>query len=157
RQVQAFVECAIVNRAITKESDSRAICPEQLETVTRTGRLENARADDATGAHQANLRREQVHAAAAPARATRLASVKLSEKLARIQSLGQRMPVSAVGAENDVVHAQMRADPNGDGFLPHVGVASAVDEAALMRLGQTLFAQPDGLHAPIEREPFGWA
>ena len=42
---------------------------EQLEAVARPGRLQDARPDDAAGAHQADFRGEQVHAAAAAVRA----------------------------------------------------------------------------------------
>ena len=52
----------------------------------------------------------------------------------RRHALGQRVAVAAVRAEDDVVPPQVRTDADRDRFLADVGVAGAVDEAALMRL-----------------------
>jgi len=41
----------------------------------------------------------------------------------------------------------MSTDTGGDGFLPDVGVAGAVNQAALVRLGQPLLAQANQEHA----------
>ena len=61
-------------------------------------------------------------------------------------ALGQRVPVPAVGAEDDVVAAQVRTNPGGDRLLPDVGVAGPVNQPALMRSRQLLFAAPDQDH-----------
>src|SRR5262245_7778997 len=143
RQVEAFVKRAVIHRAIAEERDRDVIRFHQLETVARARRLKNARPDDAAGSHQTDLWREQMHGAASTAGATRLATVKLGEKLARIESLGQRMAMSAMRAEDHVVLPKMRANADRNGLLPDVSVTRAVDESALMRLGQPLFAKAD--------------
>ncbi len=91
-----------------------------------------------------------MHAAAAPLRAAGRAAEELGEQLARRHALGQRVPVPAVGAEDDVVAAQMRTDAGGDRLLPDVRVAGPVNQPALMRSRQLLFAAPDHEHRPIE-------
>ena len=123
---------AVVHRAVAEERHRNAIGLEQLETVARASGLENAGPHNPACAHQTNLRREQMHAAAATARTAGLASVKFGEELAGVESLGQRVAMSAVGAENHVFAAKMCADAGSDSLLPNIGVARAVDESALM-------------------------
>jgi hypothetical protein len=43
----------------------------------------------------------------------------------RAGSLGQDVPVAAVGAGDQVVRAQRRAHPDRDSFLPDIGVRAA--------------------------------
>ena len=58
----------------------------------------------------------------------------------RRHALGQRVAVAAVRAEDHVVRAQVGADADGDRLLADVGVAGAVDQAALVGAGQLLLA-----------------
>ena len=104
-QVQPFVERAVVDRPVAEERDRDAVRLQQLEAVARPGRLQDARADDAARAHHADFRREQVHAAAAAARAAGRPAEQLGDQLARRHALGQRVAVPAVRAEDDVVAA----------------------------------------------------
>jgi hypothetical protein len=53
-----------------------------------------------------------------PRRAAGAAAEQLGEQLYRRQALGQGVAVAAVGAEDDVVGAQVGADAGGDGFRP---------------------------------------
>ena len=81
---------------------------------------------------------EQVHAAAAPARNAGRPAEELGDQFARRHALGQRVAVAAVGAEDDVVGAQVRADADGDRLLADVGVAGAVDEPLRVGAGELL-------------------
>ena len=146
------MERAVVHRAIAKERHGNLARLEQLEAVARPGRLQDARPHDAAGAHEPDFRREEMHAAAASPRATGVAAEELGDEFHRRQALGQRVAVSAMRAEDDVVCAQMRTDADGDGFLPDVGVASPVDQPALMAARQLLLALPDELHGAIPRK-----
>src|SRR5438876_763257 len=69
-----------------------------------------------------------------------------------MQPFGQRMAVTTMGAEDNVVGSQMGAHANGDGFLADVGMARAVNQTALVRAGQLLLSPPDEEHAAIKRE-----
>ena len=69
----------VVDGAVAEESDPDMPVLEQLEAVAGAGGLENARPDDAAGAHQSYFRSEQVHAAAAAMRAAALTPVQLGE------------------------------------------------------------------------------
>ena len=91
-----------------------------------------------------------MHAAAASLRAAGGTAEELGEQLARRKPLGEGVAVTAVGAEDDVFFAEMRTDARGDGLLPDVGMAGAVDKPALVRAGKLLFAPADEHHRSIK-------
>ena len=145
-----FVKGAVVDRAIAEERHADAAGLEQLEAIAGAGRLQDAGTDDAAGPHHADFRREQMHAAAAPVRTAGRTAVQLRDELLGGHSLGQRMPMSAMGAEDGVVVFQVGTNADGNGFLTDIRVASAVDQPALMRAGQVLLTAADQQHLPIE-------
>ena len=69
---------------------------------------------------------------------------------ARRHALGQGMPVPAMRAEDDVVAAQVRTDAGGDRLLPDVGMAGSVNQPALVRSCQLLFAAANQDHRAIK-------
>ena len=146
------MEGAVVDGAVAEEGDGHLIGLEHLETVSGPGGLKDARADDPAGAHHAGFGSEQVHAAAASLRTAGRAAEELGEQLAGRHALGQGVPMPAVGAEDDVVAAQMRTDAGGDRLLPDVRMAGPVNQPALMRSRQLLFATPDQDHGAIKRQ-----
>src|SRR5262249_37543769 len=148
-EVEPFVKRAVVHRAVAEKRDGNAAVLEQLEAVARPRRLENARPDDAAGAHQADFWGKQVHAAAAAVRAARLAAVEFRDQVAGVQPLGERVAVAAVGAENGVLMPQVSANADSNRLLADVGVASPVNKAALVRPGQLLLAPADEEHPAI--------
>ncbi len=91
-----------------------------------------------------------MHAAAAPLGTAGRAAEQLGEQLAGRHALGQGVPVPAVGAEDDVVAAQMRTNPGGDRLLPDVSMTGPMNQTALMRSRQLLFATADQNHCTIE-------
>jgi len=95
-----------------------------------------------------------MHAAAAPARTTALPAIQLGDELHRRDTLGERVTMSAVGAEDNVLRAQMRAYAGRDRLLADVGVASAVDQAALVRFDQLLLGAANQQHLPIKLQQF---
>ena len=97
---------AVVDGPVAEERDGDVIGLQQLEAVAGAGGLQDARADDAAGAHHADFRGEQVHAAAAPLRAAGRPAEQLGDQLAGRDALGEGMAVTAVRAEDDVVCAQ---------------------------------------------------
>jgi hypothetical protein len=54
-------------------------------------------------------------------------------------------------AEDRILTPQMCADTDGNRFLPNVSMTRAVDESALMRFREPLFAGANELHLAIER------
>jgi hypothetical protein len=62
------------------------------------------------------------------------------------------MTVPTMRAENDVLGFQMGANADGDRLLADIGVTGAVNQAALVRPGQLLFATADQQHLPVERQ-----
>ena len=150
--VEAFVKGTVVDGAVAEEGDGHVIALQKHEAVAGAGGLEDAGPDDAAGAHHADFRGEEMHAAASSLRAAGGAAEQLGEQLAGCEPLGKGMAVTAVGAEDDVVFLQMRADARGDCLLPDVGMAGAVDQPALMRPGQLLFTAANQHHRSIEGE-----
>jgi hypothetical protein len=94
-----------------------------------------------------------VHAPAPPPRTARRSAEELGDKLPRLQTLGERVPVPPMRAENDVLGSQVATNPGGDRLLADIGVAGPVHEAPLVATGQLLFAQPDHLHRAVKPEP----
>ena len=124
------MERAVVHRAVAEERHGHAVGLEQLEAVAGARRLQNARADDAAGAHHADLGGEQVHAAAAAARTAGRSAVQLGDQL-----LGGATPLARAWpwprwVLNTVVVAQVGTNAGGDRLLADVGVAGAGDYAA---------------------------
>src|SRR5205823_5140597 len=120
----------------------------------RTGRLQDARADDAARSHQAELRREQVHAAAAAVGTAAFAAIEFGDDLQRRHPLRQRVAVAAVRAEDDVLTPQVRGHAHRHRLLADVSVARAVNEAALVRARELLFTFANEQYLPVELEQF---
>ncbi len=117
--------------------------------------LKDARSDDAAGSHHADVGGEEMHAAAAPLRAAGGTAEELGKQAAGREPLGEGMPMAAVGAEDDVFLPEMCANARGDRLLPDVRVAGAVNEPALMRARQLLFATADQHHRSIKGQQLG--
>ena len=58
--------------------------------------------------------------------------------------------MTSMGAKDGIVPTQLRAHAGGDCLLPHVGVASAVNEPARMAAGELFLAGAYQLHRAIE-------
>src|SRR5262249_24792329 len=150
--IQSFVESAVVDRAVAEESDCNTAGSQQLRAVAAAACLQYAWPDDAAGPHHADLRREQVHAAAAAARTAGGPAEQLGHELARRQSLAQCVPVATVRAEDDIILGEMSTHSGRDRLLTDVSMTGAVDEAALMAPRQLLLGLPDDLHRSVERQ-----
>ena len=88
---------------------------------------------------------EQVHRAAAAARAAGRLAQHLRRHPLQVEPLGDGVAVSAMGAELVVVLAQAGADAGGDGLLPFARMQCADRLAGLGPLAK------DRLHPQLER------
>ena len=150
--VQPLVKGAVVHRPVAEKRDRDVVGLVQPKAIARAGGLQDAGANDAAGAHHSHLGREQMHAAAAAARAAGGTTVQLGDQLQRRHALGQSVAVAAMRAENHILMPQMGAHAGRDRFLPDVGMAGAVDQPALMRADQQLLAAADKRHRPVQGE-----
>ena len=132
RHVEPFVKSSVVDGSVAEKCDGHVIALQQRETISGARCLEDAGPDDSAGAHHADIGGEEMHAAAAPLRATCGSAEELGKQAAGRETLGEGMAVTAVGAEDDVFLLEVCADADGDGLLPDIRVARAVDEPALM-------------------------
>ncbi len=135
-KIEAFVESTVVDGSVAKERHGhmRLLC--QFKGVCAAGCLQNARAHNAAGAHQADFGREQMHAAASSPRTAVHAAEQLGDQFERLDSFGQRVSVAAMRAEDDVVPGQMRAHAGRDRFFTHVSVACSMDQSMTVRFRQ---------------------
>ena len=133
------MERAVVYGSIAKEGHRYTAGLHQLRAIATTARLQDAGSTDAAGPHHADLGRKEMHRAAAPARAARHPTEEFGHQLLRRHALGQRVTVTAMRAEDWIVVIEMCADTGGDRFLTDVGVASAMNHAALMAAGEFFF------------------
>src|SRR6266851_7740949 len=60
------------------------------------------------------------------------------------------MTVAAMCTENDILHLQIGTDANGNRLLTDIGVTGAVNQSALMRASQLLFATANEQHLAVE-------
>ncbi len=151
-QVEALVERAVVDGAVAEERDAHAVGPEEAVAVAGPGGHQDAGPDDPARPQEADLGREEVHAAAPAARAAGGAPEQLGHELARRDALRQRVAVTAVGAEHRVVRPEVGGDAGRDRLLADVGVAGALDQAAGVGARQRLLGPPDHDHPPVERQ-----
>ena len=150
RQVQALVERPVVDGAVPEERDAHAVGPEEAVAVPGAGRHQDAGPDDPARAQEADLGREEVHAAAPAARAAGGAPEELGHQLARGHPLGERVAVAAMGAQHRVVRPEVGGHADRDRLLADVGVAGAVNQPRGVRAGQRLLRPPDHDHLPVE-------
>ena len=146
------MERSVVDRSVAEERDGDIVCLQNLEAVSAAARLQDARADDTTGAHHPDLGSEQVHAAAASERDSGLPSEQLGDQLFRFQPLGQSVPVTSVRAEDDVVIVEASTHSGGDGLFADVSVARTEHQTLLVVTRELLFRLADRLHGPVERQ-----
>jgi hypothetical protein len=93
-----------------------------------------------------------MHAPPAAVRATGGAPEQFSHQLPGSHSLGQSVPVPAVRAEDNVALPEMGAHSDGYRLFADVCMTRSMDEPALMRFRQLLFALADDLHVVEEVE-----
>ena len=106
----------------------------------------NTTGDDAVSAQHTDAEISDVHGAAFAFAVAGLSAVKFSHHPIQIGTLGEAVPVTAVGADDLVVSVQRRAHSHGDSFLTDVAVHDAVDGTRLIVVRCTLLEATDGLH-----------
>ena len=96
-----------------------------------------------------------MHAATAAVGVARHPAIELGNQFSRMHSLRQRVAVPAMSTKNDIVAPQMSANAGCDRFFADVGMTGPVNEPALVRSGQLLFALPDELHLAVQAKQPG--
>src|SRR6478735_5397242 len=93
-----------------------------------------------------------MHRAAATARNTSRLAKELGDHFSGWHALCERMAMPAVGAENDILMAEMRANTDRNRFLADVGVAGAGDIPLLVGTGELLLCFTDIQHLAVQPE-----
>ena len=150
RQVERFVEDALVGRAVAEEGDRHTVRPLQLGGEAGAGGERHGRAHDAVRAHDVELHVGDVHGAAEALAIAGLAAHQLRHHAVDARTLGDAVAVAAVVGGDDVVVAQRRADAGGDRLLALVAVGRALDDAFLEEVGGLVLEGADAAHGDVE-------
>ena len=128
RHVQPFVERAVIHGSVTEERDGHTFALQQHEAISGAGRLKDAWANDAAGAHHADVGGEEMHAAAAPLRAAGGAAEQLREQPPGCEPLRKSVTVTTVRTEDDVFLLEICTNTGCYGFLSDVSVTRTVNK-----------------------------
>ena len=150
RQVERFVEDALVGGAVAEEGDRHLVRPLQLGGEAGAGGERHGRAHDAVRAHDVELHVGDVHGAAEALAIAGLAAHQLRHHAVDARTLGDAVAVAAVIGGDDVVVAQRRADAGGDRLLALVAVGRALDDAFLEEVGGLVLEGADAAHGDVE-------
>ena len=150
REVERFVEDALIRRAVAEEGHRHPIRPLQLGGEAGAGGERHGGADDAVGPHDVELHVRDVHGAAEALTVARLAAHQLRHHAVDARALGNAVAVTAVVGGDDVVIAQRRADAGGDRLLALVAVGRALDDAFLEEVGGLVLEGADAAHGDVE-------
>ena len=154
RPVQAFEEGTAVDRAVAEDAGDDARAAEQLHPVRRARRNLDVGADHAVRAEHPDAEVGDVHRPALAAAAPALAAEQLAHHRLRVRALDQRMAVSAVGGEQQIVALEVGADARGARLLADRRVQRAGNEPVLERRQRGLLERA---HAPHVAEVPGQA
>ena len=150
RQVERFVEDALVGRAVAEEGHGHPVRALEPGGKPGAGGERHGRADDAVGAHDVELHVGDVHGAAEALAVAGLAPHQLRHHAVDAGALGDAVAVAAVVGGDDVVVAQGRADAGGDRLLALVAVGRALDDAFLEEVGGLVLEGADAAHGDVE-------
>src|SRR5581483_5944172 len=146
REVARLVQDPLVGGSVPEETGDDAVAALQAQPV-RGADGERARAaDDRVRAEHALLHRRDVHAAAAPPAVAVLAADDLRHHPPQVETLGDTVTVAAVGARDQVVGTERRADTDGDRLHADVRVHRAADELLLEQLHRAQLEAADPPH-----------
>ncbi len=128
-KIQRLVERARARRPIAKKDDADVLSALRLRGPRGARGERQIARHDAGRAQYAVRRVDQVHRAAAPAAQAGLPSQNFGESRLHIAALGKHVAMPAVTRKQHVLAAQLRADTDGDGFLPGRQVRESGDLA----------------------------
>ena len=151
-QVEALQEVAGVGGAVADEADRHAAVLLELGRQRRAAHQRRARAENAVGAHHAQVQVGDVHGAALATAGAGGAAVELGEHAFDVDPLGDAVAVPAVGARDVVVLPEVHHDAGRGGFLARVEMNEPRKVAGGELHVDPLLEFPDRLHGPVGLE-----
>ena len=127
RQIQTLVKASFLGGAVAEVGHGHLPAAAVADLQTGPHRMGDGRGHDGCGPRETQLRRDQMHGAAASPGTAGAAAEDLGHHFPQVATLGQVMAVRAMGAEDVVVVVQVRTHAHGHGFLPRVQVRRADD------------------------------
>ena len=140
------MEVARLDGAVAEQHDRDPIGATQPRRQRVAERERDVPADDAGRAEQTVLGVDQVHRAAEPAAEAVDSTHQLGHHPLKRRALGDRVPVRAVAGVDDVVCAELAADPRGDALAADAEVDQPVDPPRPRELRDALLETPDPAH-----------
>ena len=141
---------ARVRRAVTEECDRDALLVAHLKSERRAHDSRNSARDDRVRAEVAHFHVVEMHRAPVPVRAAFDLPVQLGHDSLDRRTLGDRVPVRAMGRGDDVLALERRAHACGDGLLPDRDVEEARQLARPKALLDLLLEASDEQHLAEE-------
>src|SRR5581483_6640691 len=134
RNVHGFVEHALPERALAKETNANSAIAELLGRKRGASGDGSAAADDGVGAEVSCGRIGDVHRTALTAAVALLFAEQFGKHAVGFSALGEAMTVPAVRAGDVVVRPKRFADSDGDSFFALVEVRQAGHERAQVEI-----------------------
>ena len=140
------MELALGGGAVAEEADGHVALALELGGQRRPAGDRQPAADDAVGAQHPHREVGDVHGAALALAVAVGAAEQLGHHAPDVGALGDAVAVAAVGAGDAIARRQVRAHPDRDRLLAHVGMHRAVDLAGHPQLDGPLVELPDQDH-----------
>ena len=151
--VERLVERADVRCPVAEEAHGHLSRPARLRRPGGTRGDRHVGTDDRVGAHRTVRHVRQVHRATLAAADPVRASEQLRHQRTHRRPAQQRVHVTPVRAEHEVLGLERRGEAGGDGLLADPEVRGSLHEALEEQVLGALLEQAALLHHPVDRQP----
>ena len=145
-EVERLPEGALVRGAVAEDAERRVFRPEVVAREAHPRGEREVAPDDPVAAHEALLRVEHVHRAAAALAHAVLAAEQLGHDVVRVRPARERVAVGAVGGDQVVVVAHRAHGADDGGLLADREVQEAADLRLGVHLARALLEAADERH-----------
>ena len=146
RHVEAFIDLALVGRAVAEIGQADEIIAAIAVGEGETGAERDLGADDAVAAEEILLLAEHVHGAALALGIAAAASGQFGHHALGFHAGGQHVPVIAIAGYDLIALLQGHLHADDDGFLADIEMAEAADRTHAVELAGLLLEAADQQH-----------
>src|SRR5436309_2359043 len=149
-EVERLVDDALVGAAVAEEGDDDVVGPPELGGEPRAGADREPGRDDPVTAQDVQVERGDVHRASQAAAVAVLPAHELRHHAVHARALGDAVAVAAMGADDVVALAEVRAGARRHRLLADVAVRRPLDEPGVEELRRLLVEAADLDHRGVE-------
>src|SRR6266513_4747028 len=146
REIQRFVEGALVNRSVAEEAKRDTVFATVFDGESQSHRERNVSCDNGVTSIHVMLLIEEMHRAPQAARAACFFSKKLRHTCVGARATSKRVSMIAVSGDDVVIVTNSSDGAGDDCFLPNVKVTKTTDLLRLILLTGAFFETPDQQH-----------